>query len=127
MIEPVIAFTLFDKVLAGLGLIREGKKQRTEKIDHALLALYAALSETRAYILDREKGKRRNRQQEFEIAKLWHSASIPLRNIDKEFAERCFLKGSYWMEPDIWDKKRIDEKGISIDTVFDATRKLLLQ
>ncbi|MFA4907481.1 MAG: hypothetical protein WC602_04370 [archaeon] len=127
MIEPIVAFTLFDKVLAGLGLIREGKKQRTEKIDHALLALYTALSETRAYIADREKGKRRNHQQEFEIARLWHSASIPLRAIDKEFAERCFNKGSYWMEPDTWDKKRIEEKGIAIDAVFDATRKLLIR
>lgn len=70
MIEPIVAFSLFDKVLAGLGLIREGKKQRTEKIDNALLALYAALAETRAYISDRESGKRRNRKREFEIARL---------------------------------------------------------
>jgi hypothetical protein len=127
MIEPVVAFTLFDKVLAGLGLIREGMKQRTEKTDHALLALYAALAETKAYIADRGKGKRRDRQREFEIAKLWHSASIPLRVIDKAFAERCFLKGSYWMEPDTWDKKRIEEKGIAVDSVFEATRKLLVR
>jgi len=127
MIEPTIAFTLFDKVLTGLGLIREGKKQRTERIDNALLALYAALAEIRAYIADREKGKRRNRRREFELARLWQAASIPLRAIDKEFAERCFDKGSYWMEPDTWDKKRIEEKGIAIDAVFDATRKLLIR
>lgn len=127
MIEPVVAFTLFDKVLAGLGFIREGKKKRTEKTDQALLALYAALTETKAYIADRQKGKRKNRKREFEIARLWHSASIPLRVIDKKFAERCFIKGSYWMEPDTWDKKRIEEKGIAIDTVFDETRKLLVR
>ena len=115
MIESAVAFTLFDKVLSGLSLIREGKKHRTEQVDHALLALYAALSETKAYIFDREKGKRRNRKREFEIARLLHSASIPLRTIDKEFAERCFLKGSYWMEPDTWDKKQIEEKDIAID------------
>jgi hypothetical protein len=127
MIEPVVAFTLFDKVLAGLGLIREGKKERTEKIDHALLALYAALTETRAYIAEREKGKKRNHDREYKLARLWHSASIPLRVIDKDFAERCFLKGSYWLEPDTWDKKKIEEKGIAIEEVFDATRKLLLR
>ena len=127
MIEATVAFTLFDKVLSGLGLIRDGQKQRTEKVDHALLALYTALSETRAYITDREKGKRRNHEREFEIARLWQSASIPLRTIDKEFAERCFDKGGYWMEPDIWDKKLIEEKGIAIDAVFDATRKLLVK
>lgn len=127
MIEPATAFTLFDKVLAGLGLLREGKKERTEKTDHALLALYTALAETRAYISDRRNGKRRNRDREFSIARLWHSASIPLRAIDKDFAERCFLKGSYWMEPDTWDKKKIEETGIAIDTVFEATRKLLVR
>ena len=127
MIEPTTAFVLFDKVLAGLGLLREGNKERSEKTDHALLALYAALAETRAYISDRENGKRKNRDREYSIARLWHSASIPLRSIDKYFAGRCFLKGSYWMEPDTWDKKKIEETGIAIDTVFDATRKLLVR
>lgn len=127
MIDPGTAFTLFDKVLAGLGLLREGKKERTEKTDHALLALYAALAETKAYISDREKGKRRNRDKEYSLARLWHTASIPLRSIDKDFADRCFLKGSYWMEPDTWDKKKIEETGIAINAVFDATRKLLVK
>lgn len=68
MIDPGTAFTLFDKVLAGLGLLREGKKERTEKTDHALLALYAALAETKAYISDRENGKRRNRDKEYSAA-----------------------------------------------------------
>ena len=127
MIEPAIAFALFDKVLAGIGLLREGKKRRTEKTDQALFALYTALAESRAYITDRSNGKRRNRDREFTIAKLWHAASVPLREIDREFAERCFLKGGYWMEPDIWDKKQIEEKGIAIETVFEETRKLLVR
>jgi len=54
MIEAGVAFALFDKILAGLGLIRDGKKQRTEKTEHALRALYVALMETRAYITGRE-------------------------------------------------------------------------
>ena len=31
------------------------------------------------------------------------------------------------MEPDTWDKKRIQEKGIAIESVFEETRKLLVQ
>jgi hypothetical protein len=127
VIEPAIAFTLFDKLLAGLGFLREGKRRRTEKTDQALLALYAALAETRAYIIERESGKRRNREREIAIAKLWHNASVPLREIDVEFAERCFIKGGYWMSPEAWDKKQIQEKGIAIDSVFEATRKLLIR
>lgn len=105
--EPTIAFTLFDKILAGLGLIREGKKERTEKTEHALRALYVALIETKSYIADRENGKRRNRKREFKLARLWHSASVPLRTIDKEFAQRCFTKGNYW-----WNQKRGERNGL---------------
>jgi hypothetical protein len=127
MIEPAIAFTLFDKVLSALGFIREGQKRRTEKVDQALFALYAALGESRSYLNDRASGKRRNREREFAIAKLWHSASVPLREIDPELSERCFIKGGYWMEPDAWDKKRIQEKGIAFEAVFEATRQLLVR
>jgi hypothetical protein len=100
--EPTTAFTLFDKALSVLGLIRDKKKQRDEKNDQALAALYAALTETKQYILDLDEGKHRDRNREFAIARLWHMASVPLRAIDTELAERCFLKGGYWMEPDIW-------------------------
>jgi len=127
MIESGVAFALFDKALAGLGLIREGERQRTEKVENALRALYVALTETRAYISEREGGKHRNREREYQLAELWQSASIPLRTIDKEFAGRCFAKGNYWMDPKAWDKERIDETGIAIDSVLEATRKLLLQ
>jgi hypothetical protein len=125
VIEPTFAFTLFDKVFAGPGLLLEGKRQRTQKIDQALLALYAALAESRAYIIDRESGKRRNREREVAIAKLWHMASVPLRAIDVDFAERCFMKGGYWLGPETWNKKQIHEKGIAIESMFEATRKLL--
>lgn len=127
MIEAGVAFTLFDKIIAGLGLIRDGKKQRTEKTEHALRALYIALTETRAYITGRENGKRRNRRREYQLAELWQSASIPLRSIDKDFATRCFDKGNYWMDPDAWDKEMIEETGIAIDQVLEQTRSLLLQ
>lgn len=126
MFEPMVAFTLFDKVLDGIGLIRKGKKERTEKIDQALLALYAALGESRAYQAEIENGKRLNKKREFEIAKLWHVASVPLREIDPVFAERCFIKGSYWMEPNTWNKRRLQEKGLDFETVFEQTRKLLV-
>ena len=127
MIEPTTAFTLFDKTLSVLGLIRDQKKQRTEQIDQALLALYAALAETRSYLSDLKDGKRRDKKREFAIARLWNTASVPLRQIDKDLAERCFLKGGYWMEPEAWDQKKIEAKGITIDSVFEATRQLLIK
>ncbi len=125
MIEPTTAFTLFDKVLVGLGLLREGKKERTVKTDQALRALYAALGETKKYISKGNGGGARNRDLEWKIAELWHNASIPLREIDQDLAEKCFLKGSYWLEPEAWTEERIAQTDIAIDTVFEATRALL--
>jgi hypothetical protein len=127
MIESAVAFTLFDKVLSGLGLLREGKKERTAKTDQALMALYAALSETKKYISEENMGAVKNREMEWKIAELWHKASIPLREIDPELAEKCFLKGSYWLEPEAWTQERITQTDIAIDTVFEATRALLLK
>lgn len=92
MIEPIVAFTLLDKVLTGLGLLREGKKERTAKADRALMALYSALSKTKKYISEENAGGTRNRDMEWKLAELWHNASIPLREIDPELAEKCFLK-----------------------------------
>ncbi len=126
MIEPSVAFTLFDKALSVLGLIREGKKRRTDKTDQALLALLAALAETRVYMSELKSGKCRSQEREMSIARLWHTASVPLREIDKELAERCFMKGSYWLEPEAWDNRQIDAKNIAIESMFEATRKLLI-
>jgi len=121
-----VAFAVFDRVLTALGLIREGKKRRTDRTDQALYALYTALNETKAYVERLESGKRRNRKTEWAIAKLWHDASVPLRDVDPDLADRCFIKGSYWMEPDTWTDVRIKRKRIKLDQVLKSTRKLLL-
>jgi len=122
-----VAFAIFDRCLAALGLIRERRKYKDERIDEALYALYAALNETKAYIQHLDSGKRRNRKREWAIAKLWHDASVPLRNIDRDLAERCFIKGSYWLEPDTWTEVMIKNKRIKLDQVMKSTRSLLMQ
>ena len=122
-----VAFAVFDRVLAVLGLIREGRRHRNDRIDQALYALYAALNETKSYIERLDSGKRRNRKTEWAIARLWHDASVPLRDIDPDLADRCFIKGSYWMEPETWTDVRIKRKRIKLDQVLKSTRKLLLK
>jgi hypothetical protein len=122
-----LAFAIFDRFLAALGLIRENRKYRTERVDKALYALYAALSETKSYLSLLDSGKKRNREKEWAIAKLWHNASVPLRNIDRDLANRCFIKGSFWLEPDTWTTLMIREKRIGLDQVFESTRDLLMK
>ena len=122
-----IAFSIFDRCLSTLGLIREHRKFQNERTDKALYALYAALNETRAYIEHMDAGKKRDRNREWAIAKLWHDASVPLRDIDRDLADRCFLKGSYWLEPDTWTEVMIKRKRIKLEQVLKSTRNLLMK
>jgi hypothetical protein len=112
--------------LAALGLIRENHKNRTERIDQALYALYAALNETKAYVHRLNSGMRRNRKTEFAIAKLWSDASIPLRTIDSDLADRCFLKAGYWQDPDTWTDLKLTRKRIKLDQVIKSVHDLLM-
>lgn len=126
MPETVVILTIFDKVLNVLGLIRQRNLKRDEKIDTALHSLYVALSETKIYTLELKGGSERNRDKEYNLAKLWHDASVPLRTIEPELARKCFLKGSYWLEPDAWSQAKVEENQIALDKVFEETRELLL-
>lgn len=126
MAEATVILTIFDKVLNVLGLIRDGKIQRDNKIDSSLHALYAALAETKAYVVSLNSGAKKNREKEYNLARLWHDASVPLRNIDQELAEICFLKGSYWLEPEAWTEAKIQKNQMALDNVFEKTKVLLV-
>ena len=129
--EIMTAITIFDRILAAVGSLKTDKKadkkERSERTDKALYALYAAVNETKAYISYLESGKRRNRKREFAIARLWHDASVPLRTVDRDLARRCFLKGSYWLEPDTWSELVINKKRIGLDQIIKSTRALLME
>lgn len=126
MLEASIVFTIFDKCLNVIGLIRDGKVKKDNQTDKALLALYAALSETKAYVAQLTEGKPHDRQHEHKLAMLWHEATVPLRHIDPDLARRCFFKGSYWMDPKSWTEAGIKENRIALDQVFESTRDILL-
>lgn len=127
MADATIVLTIFDKFLKILGLIRKGKIKRDEKIDQALQALYKALNETKSYVASLNEGSARNRGKEHDIAYMWHEASVPIRHIDPDLAHRCFLKGSYWHEPESWSEARVEESRIALDQVLDSIKSLLLQ
>ena len=127
MMEVSTATTILDKLLNVLGLIRDGKVKKDAHTDKALFALYAALSETKAYISSLIEGKPHDRKHEHKLANMWHKASIPLRYIDRDLAKRCFSKGNYWMDPNSWSEARIKENRIALDQVLESTRDLLLK
>jgi len=126
MAEAVVLLTIVDKLLSLLGLIRAGEIKRDEKIEGALHSLNTALCETRDYVSRLNEGEESDRRHEHKLARLWSDASIPLRKIDPELASRCFMKGSYWMEPDAWDQARVKSNKIALDQVHESVRELLL-
>lgn len=126
MPEAIIVLTIFDKFLNIVGLVRDGKLKRDEKIDQALHSLYKALNETKAYVTTLNEGNERDRRREHDIAYLWHEASVPVRKIDPDLAHRCFQKGSYWHEPESWSEAQLEESRIALDQVLDSTKRLLL-
>ncbi len=124
--EVTTAVTILDKLLNVVGLIRDGKIKKEVHTDEALFALYAALSETKAYISSLAEGKPDDRKHEHKLAHMWHKASIPLRYIDPDLAKRCFDKGNYWIDPNSWSEASIKENRIAIDQILESIRELLL-
>lgn len=91
----------------------------------ALKSLYIALSETKAYFADR-KVSSTDRERERQISKLWFEAASQLKSIDRNLAERCFLKGDFWTDPDNWKQDEGNKINISIDEMTRLSRKHLL-
>ncbi|WP_316348030.1 hypothetical protein [Desulfuromonas acetoxidans] len=102
----------------------------------ALRALYVAANETRLYFrrLNHENRMAAHRQtpppernisKEEELSRLWLEASIEMRNFNMELAERCFVKGGYWADPDAWSDRDIVRANISLDNIFREARELL--
>ena len=126
MMETTTAVIILDKILNVIGLIRNDRIQKDVRTDEALFALYAALSETKAYVASIAEGKPPDRKYEHKLANMWHKASIPLRHIDPDLAKRCFDKGNYWMNPNSWSEASITGNRIAIDQVLESIRDLLL-
>ena len=127
MSTPVVAFAIFDRLLAAIGLIREEMRRKSQRTDKSLYALYTALIETKSYMTYLRSGNKKDRDREETIARFWHDASVPLRKVDRDLAERCFLKGSYWLEPDTWSASMIENKRIGLEQVIESTHELLIE
>lgn len=107
---------------------REHGTTRTE----AITALYTALNETRIYLGTLAAAQEtssnplpRDRETEANLSRLWTSASIKLRPINRDLAVRCLLKGDSWAVPDNWPEDTVRKARIDIEQVFSEARKLI--
>lgn len=119
---------MIGEILASiLSMFKEGsdfRRHQTEREDAALDAIYMACTETKLYVTDWERTGRRNRKRESDLARLWKKASIPVRDFDRQLADKCYYKGEYWLDPDHWDDGDTLRLGIELDRVILEARDL---
>ena len=108
-----------------LPLIADTAKDKREVADNALHAIAEALTETSLYISRYTKTNERELETQEELARLWSSAAVPIRHIDKKLANICALKSKYWVDPESWDENETKGIAIDIDTVRDKYRAKL--
>ena len=116
---------MIEGLKALLEYFRDERHRREDKADAALAAIYAAANETKLYIRSTQRTGKSNRQKEEELSRLWTSAAVPIRHFNRDLAERCLMKGRYWVDPASWTVEQIVLFRIGIDEVFEAARELL--
>ena len=104
--------------------IRVSTIRRTDQQNAALLAILAAVQETKVYIRDFTH-RPRNPDKEAELSRLWIKAALPVRHVDIDLADRCLLKAEYWLHPDEWTGARIRQFRLGLDNIHEYCKQLL--
>ena len=110
-----------------LEYFRDERHRREDHADEALLAIYAAANETKLYIQDVQRTGKSKPDREEELSRLWTRAAVPIRRFNADLAERCLIKGDYWVNPSAWTVEQIAQFRIGLDDVFREAKKLLKQ
>lgn len=112
---------LFGGILAAVPMIQAEVTRRLEHRDQALLALYAALTETQAHMLKRG---RRDPAEEKRLSDLWFAASVPLRHFNAELAGLCEYKRDYWSNPARWSGDDRINTAIKLDAMSERFEEI---
>ncbi|MFL5739902.1 MAG: hypothetical protein ACJ75B_06770 [Flavisolibacter sp.] len=116
---------ILESLIRILGPIATASKDRSQMKDEALRAINHALDETYLYYRDIGHGRLRNRDREAMLVRYWSAAGISLRHFDQDLAKTCDDKAEYWVNPENYAGKDIEELGISLESVRQAYKKML--
>jgi hypothetical protein len=117
--------TVTDGLLGLLKNIREDRVQSQAQKDQALAAIIASANETKIYLMRIQHNGKRDRKTEEQLSRLWAAAAIPVRKINKDLAERCFLKSDYWLNPEYYTARDIEKFRIGVEQVYEEARNML--
>jgi len=102
------------------------KANKTSEAVEALQMVIDVSEETETYLQMRVNGGERDRQTEYRLAEHWSSASFMMSRVNKDLSVRLYDKSQFWRNPDTWDSKKIKEKNISLKSVSESARKLMI-
>lgn len=117
---------LIERLIGLIPAISNLSREKREIADNALVSISHALNETCIYLKQIRDGSPKNRETEEKLARYWAAAAIPARHLDDEFAELCIYKSDAWVNPDEWNRERIEQYGIDLESVRKKYHDLLL-
>lgn len=123
MIEIQSLMSIFNGALAWAKAYGDESNRHDEQYENALLAVYAATTETKNYIST--LNETRDKEKERKLSELWYKAGIRLRKFNHDLAERCVIKADYWADPTKWSSPQIEEARITLENIIKETQKLI--
>jgi hypothetical protein len=122
-----IFVTMIQQVKSWIDGLNQRKTQQTNQIRSALKAVAFATTETRSYFaMIRDDKNSGSRDQERALAHLWEEAGIEIATVNRDLAERFFMKAEYWSDPKGWTLAGRDSSAIELDQLSEAARRALL-
>ena len=106
-----------------LNTLQSERHYRDRNTDNALVAIKAALLQTKKHV--ELGGPERDRSKEYELAQLWSEASIKARRASIPFAEALSEKSRYWKDQEIWEEDQAIAKGIKFSQIESQLDELL--
>ncbi len=108
-----------------LNYLQKDRHHRDAQKDAALHAIEQAIIETERYLEKSGGQKCHDREQEFELSKLWSDASIKARHVSSEIAIRLNDKSSYWSDRFEWSADEVIGRGVDLASIRLQVRNLL--
>lgn len=125
MIDVGNLIQLFHNVIGWLKSARDAQVQDEAHYRRALLSVYLAANETKAYLATMKRRKSPDRERERNLSRLWSEAAVELRKLEPDLARRCLLTGDYWADPTEWSEQALQEARITLKEVYERARELL--
>lgn len=125
MIEAGQLVRLFTDLLAWLKRHGEARERDRERFHRALLSVYLAANETKAYLATLRRRRGPDHERERALSRMWSEAAVALQEFDPELADRSLLEGHYWADPTEWSDAELERARESLKALFSKARELL--